>query len=104
MKRHLHSTNMELRTSYVGTIIGVILGTTCLVNTIAFTNMTALIDFIVENEGVAVFFLISLLVLSNAVLWKGLKKELMQIQCIKKRFPDKIKSRNIKMETEGDYI
>eukprot|EP00347_Sterkiella_histriomuscorum_P019911 403339838 len=101
MRRQLNSSNIEMRTSYVGTIIGVILGTTYLINTLAFTNMTALIDFIVANQSVAVTFLIMLLVISNLILYRGIKKELMSFQCMKRRFPKQIKSRNIYMETEG---
>lgn len=49
MLRQLNSSGIELRISYVGTIIGAILGTTYLINTLVFTNLTALIDFVVSN-------------------------------------------------------
>lgn len=86
----------DIRASYVGTIIGVILGVTALANTVLFANTTAVVDKIVANHSVAIAFLILILILSNAVLYKSIKKDLMSFECIAKRFPVKIKSRSFK--------
>ncbi|CDW87171.1 UNKNOWN [Stylonychia lemnae] len=86
---------LDLKASYVGTIIGTILGTTSLISTIAFVNMTSIVDFVVQTEASSVITLILLLVISNLILYKSIKKELMQFKCIRKRFPKTIKSRNI---------
>jgi hypothetical protein len=84
--------------SYVGTVIGVTLGTTYLANTLLFTNLAFIIDMIEVNELASGIFLSTLIILANVVLYKNIKKDLMTFRCIKRCFPDKIKSRRVKIE------
>ena len=95
--------NGDNSASYVGTIIGTTLGVVSLLNTVLFSNLTTLVDKITSNETVAITFLILILVLSNGVLFKGIKKDLMTYKCIAKRFPRKIKSRNYKAEDQSNF-
>ncbi len=58
--------------SYVGTVIGVTLGSAFLSNTLLFTNICFIIDKIEINELTSGIFLSTLIVLANVVLWKGI--------------------------------
>lgn len=84
--------------SYVGTVIGVTLGSSYLANTLLFSNITFIIQFIEFNELASGIFLSTLIVLANVVLWKDISKDLMSFQCIKKRFPERLKSKKIRYE------
>ncbi len=81
--------------SFIGTILGLILGITDIVYTILFTNLTFIVGYIVSKKALALSFVIILLVLSNLVLYKGIKKDLLQFNWIKRRCPRKIKSYNV---------
>eukprot|EP00347_Sterkiella_histriomuscorum_P005836 403355085 len=97
------STGAESSTvSYVGTVIGVIVGSSFLSNTILFTNLAFIIDRIEFSESSGAVFLSTLLFLSILVLYKKIKADLMTFQCIKKHFPQQIKSRKFNQDSEGE--
>lgn len=61
-----------------------------------FVNVAFIIDEMGESFYGIIIFLIALLIGSIAVLYTGIKHELMQFKCISKRFPQKIKSHKIR--------
>lgn len=90
--------NIETSTvSYVGTVIGVTLGTTYLLNTILFSNIAFIIAYIGNVRVLTIIFLCLVLVASNLALYKGVKREFMAFKCVKKCCPkNKVKSYRMK--------
>jgi len=92
---------MELNSiSYVGTVLGVTIGCAYLSNTILFTNLAFIIDKIEKNDYSGALLVSILLLLSILVLYKKIKQDLMTFDCIKRKFPYILKSRNIKSEED----
>jgi len=87
MKSFSSSTMDNSSVSYVGTVIGVTMGSAYLANTILFTNLAFIIDMIETNEMTSGIFLSTLIILANVVLYKGIKRDLMTFKCVRKRFP-----------------
>ena len=88
----------ENSVSYVGTVIGVTIGTTYILNIVIFTNLAYVIGEIEKHSVAAIIFISSLLFFSCVVLFWELKRELQQFKCIRNRFPESIKSYRIKEE------
>ncbi len=102
--RRLHHGNSSIeihKISYVGTIIGVTLGTTYLLNTLLFVNVAFIIDKIGENLFWICFFLCLLLVLSVVALYQDIKKELYSFKCVRRCCPNK-KIKSYKMRVSND--
>ena len=73
------------KSSNAGSVIGVALGFSFLLNTILFSNVTFVVDRIVRlTNWSACLFLCLLLLGSIAALFKPLKTELKQIACIRR--------------------
>lgn len=70
-------------------------------NTILFTNLAFIIDKIESNETSGAIFISTILVLAILVLYKKIKQDLMTFKCIRKRFPDIIKSRNLRYDVDN---
>ena len=71
--------------SYAGTVIGVTLGFSFLMNTILFANITFVIDYIVQETSWSACVLLCLLLLASiGVLFTPVKKELRQIRCVRR--------------------
>ena len=81
--------------SYVGTIIGVTTGSTYLLNTLLFSNLAFIVDYIGKDLYGATIFLSSLLLISIGCFYKQLKQEFLSFECIKKCCPKKLKSYHI---------
>ncbi len=89
------------RISFIGTILGVILGITDILNTILFPNLLFIVRLISNSNIVwPLLFIISLLILSNLAIYQGIKKEALQFRWVKKLCPSKLKSYNLYYNNE----
>jgi hypothetical protein len=81
--------------SFVGTVVGVCVGATYIVDVVIFSNLNFLFqDAFLENiNQIIPCLVISLmLILTIAVFYREIKRELLKIPCIKKMFPKKLRS------------
>ena len=86
--------------SFVGTVVGAMLGATFIADSIMFANINFLAFRLQECGSVQlVFWAVALMLVASALsLVKDYKKELMRIQCIAKLFPKKIRSYSLTHE------
>lgn len=80
--------------SFVGTVLGVLLGSTYISNVVIFSNLNFMFQLGAYNlSPTAVCSIICLIVyLSIAVMYKEIKRELLRFPCIRKCFPKKLRS------------
>lgn len=80
--------------SFVGTVVGAMLGATFIADSIMFANVNFLAFRLQESYNYQlIFWVVALMLAASALcLVKDYKKELMRIQCIAKLFPKKIRS------------
>lgn len=79
--------------SFVGTVVGALLGTAFIADTIVFANLNYPIQRLDGVTPATVCAMISLMVaFSIAALYKELKKELLKFPCIRRCFPKKTRS------------
>lgn len=73
------------KVNIAGTVIGVSLGSSFLLNTILFANVTFAIDRIVQSTNYSACVLLCFLLIgSNAALYKPVRRELRQIKWVRK--------------------
>lgn len=92
--------------SFVGTVVGTLVGATYIVDTVLFSNLNFLFQNIAlsENFSPALICLMicTLLAISIGVLYKEIYREWRKIPCIKKRFPRGARSYTVaRNENEG---
>lgn len=78
--------------SFVGTVVGTCVGATYIVDVVIFSNLNFLFQsaFIQEIDPIISCLIISLmLVLAIVAFYREIKRELMKIPCIKRKFPKK---------------
>lgn len=79
--------------SFVGTVVGVLLGATFIADTIVFANLNFLMQRLNEVPPQWVCAVICIMVaMSIIVLYKELKRELLRFPCIRRCFPKKLRS------------
>ena len=81
--------------SFVGTVVGVCVGATYIVDVVIFSNLNFLFQsaFLENINQIIPCLVISLmLILTIAVFYREIKRELLKIPCIKKMFPKKLRS------------
>jgi hypothetical protein len=81
--------------SFVGTVVGVCVGATYIVDVVIFSNLnfvyqTAFLENI--NQIIPCLIISLMLLLTVAAFYREIKRELMKIPCIKKMFPKKVRS------------
>ena len=77
--------------SFVGTVVGVLLGATLIIDTIVFSNINFLLRKM-TNPDFILSFLCILIAFSIIAVYKELKRELLKIRMIRKCFPKKLRS------------
>jgi len=80
--------------SFVGTVVGAMLGATFIADSIMFANINFLAFRLQDTQSIQlIFWVVALMLVASALcLIKDYKKELMRIQCIARLFPKKIRS------------
>ena len=81
--------------SFVGTVVGVCIGATYIIDVVIFSNLNFLFQQAILN-GVSSWIpctaISFMLIISIAAFYKEIKRELMKIPCIKLKFPKKLRS------------
>ena len=82
--------------SFVGTVVGALVGTGYIVDTVVFSNLTFLFYEISDTEGFPQVWICviisSMIVISIVSFYKEVHREWMKIPCIKRRFPKSSRS------------
>jgi hypothetical protein len=81
--------------SFVGTVVGVCVGATYIIDVVIFSNLNFLFQNVViqeVNQIVPCVFISLMIMISIAVFYKEIKRELMKIPCIQRKFPKKVRS------------
>lgn len=81
--------------SFVGTVVGVCVGATYIVDVVIFSNLNFLFQsaFLENIDQIIPCLLISMmLIFSIVAFYREIKRELMKIPCIKRKFPKKVRS------------
>jgi hypothetical protein len=90
--------------SFVGTVVGALIGATFILDTVLFSNLNFLFQNIAmtDNFSPAIICLIIcfILMISMGVLYKEILREWRKIPCIKKRFPRSARSYTVSRNNE----
>lgn len=79
--------------SFVGTVVGALLGATFINDTIIFANLNFVFQAMVGADPPVICALVcAILFLSIASVYREIKRELLRVPCIRKCFPKKLRS------------
>lgn len=79
--------------SFVGTVVGALLGAVFILDTIIFANLNFVFQALVGADPQTICTIVSaILVLAIVSVYKEIKRELLRVPCIRRCFPKKLRS------------
>jgi hypothetical protein len=88
--------------SFVGTVVGSLIGTVYILDTIAFANLNFVFQDIFSYSPQMVCLTVSIILLMAIFsIYKEIKRELLLVPCIRKRFPKKLRSYTVTRDIDA---